>query len=216
MHHLHDVLISWGLAGLLIFAVIENAGPPTPGGTDFFLLFLAAARPSDAMLCAALTTLGSLIGSAVFFEIARRGGEKLLVKYTSSGRGARFRDWSQRYGLLTVFVSALVPLPGLPFKAFVACAGAMGVSRSRFMLVLAMARMPRYLGLAYLGRQLGERDSEAWLKGHFWHLLVLVTLIGLALWALIRRTERIRRAERARVAKTYNEGGSSGARRHDW
>jgi len=90
------------------------------------------------------------------------------------------------------------------------------VSRSRFMLVLAMARMPRYLGLAYLGRQLGERDSEAWLKGHFWHLLVLVTLIGLALWALIRRTERIRRAERARVAKTYNEGGSSGARRHDW
>jgi membrane protein DedA with SNARE-associated domain len=195
MHHLHDVLISWGLAGLLIFAVIENAGPPTPGGTDFFLLFLAAARPSDAMLCAALTTLGSLIGSAIFFEIVRRGGEKLLVRYTSSGRGARFRDWSRRYGLVTVFVSALVPLPGLPFKAIVACAGAMGVSRSRFMLVLAPARVLRYLALAYLGQQLGEKDSEAWLKSHFWLLLGLVTLLGLALWALIRRAERGRLVE---------------------
>jgi membrane protein DedA with SNARE-associated domain len=194
MRHLRDVLISWGPVGLLILATLENAGPPTPGGTDIVLLILAAARPSDAMLCAGLATVGSLIGSAIFVEIARRGGEKLLVKYTSSGRGARFRDWSRRYGLLTVFVSALVPLPVLPFKVFVASAGAMGVSRPRFMLVLAMARLPRYLGLAYLGQQLGERDSEAWLKGHFWLMLGLVTLIGLALWALIRRTERIRRA----------------------
>lgn len=201
MHHLNDVLISWGLAGLLIFAVIENAGPPTPGGTDFFLLFLAAARPSDAMLCAGLATLGSLIGSAVFFEITRGGGEKLMAKYTSSGRGARFREWSRRYGLVTVFVSALVPLPILPFKAFVACAGAMGVSRSRFMLVLTLARIPRYVALAYLGQQLGEKESEAWLKSHSWPLLGLVTLIGLILWALIRRAERSRRAGH------YNEGG---------
>src|SRR5580658_7226622 len=163
MHHLRDVLISWGPVGLLILATLENAGPPTPGGTDIVLLILAAARPNDAMLCAALATLGSLIGSAIFFEVARRGGEKLLVKFTSSGRGARFRDWSQRYGLVTVFVSALVPLPVLPFKVFVACTAAMGVSRLRFMLVLLPARVLRYAALAYLGQQLGEKDSEAWL-----------------------------------------------------
>jgi membrane protein DedA with SNARE-associated domain len=201
MHRLRDVLVSWGPLGLLLFAVIENAGPPTPGGTDFFLLFLAAARPNDAMLCAGLAALGSLVGSAIFFEIVSRGGEKLLVKYVSSGRGARFRDWSRRYGLVTVFVSALVPLPILPFKVFVACAGAMGVSRLRFMLVLTPARILRYLALAYLGQQVGE-NSGAWLTGHFWHLFVLATAIGLVLWLLIRR------AERARVAENYNESSS--------
>jgi membrane protein DedA with SNARE-associated domain len=192
MHHLHDVFVSWGLLGLLLFAVLENAGPPTPGGTDFFLLFLAAARPADAVLCAGLTLLGSLTGSAIFFEVMRRGGEKLLAKYTSSGLGARFRHWTQRYGLVTVFVSALVPLPGLPFKAFVASAGAMGVSRTRFMLVLVSARIPRYLALAFLGQQLGEKDSEAWLKSHIWPLLGLAALVAVASYLLVRRAERVR------------------------
>jgi uncharacterized membrane protein YdjX (TVP38/TMEM64 family) len=194
MRHLRDTLIAWGPIGLLILATLENAGPPTPGGTDWVLLFLAAARPEDAMLCAALATLGSLIGSAVFFEVMRRGGEKMLAKYTSSGRGARFRGWTQHYGLVTVFVSALVPLPVLPFKVFVACTAAMGVSRRRFMLVLALARIPRYLALAYLGQQLGE-NSWAWLKSHTWQLLALAVVIGVGLWAFIRRADRMRLTE---------------------
>lgn len=191
MHHLRDVLVSWGPLGLLVLALLENAGPPTPGGTDWVLLFLAAARPGDAMLLAALATLGSLLGAAIFFEVMRQGGEKLLAKYTSSGRGARFRDWAQRYGLVTVFVSALIPFPFLPFKVFAACAGAMGVSRSRFMLVLTLARIPRYLALAYLGQQLGE-NSGAWLAAHSWQLGGLAVLIGLALWVLVRRADRTR------------------------
>jgi|SRR5271170_572318 len=192
MHHLRDVLVSWGPLGLLILSTLENAGPPTPGGTDIVLLILAAARPTDAMLCAGLAILGSLIGSAIFFEVLRRGGEKLLVKFTSSGRGARFRGWATRYGLATVFVSALVPAPFLPFKVFVACSAAMGVSRTRFMLVLVAARIPRYLALAYLGQQLGERDSEAWLKGHAWQLLGLAAVVGLVSYLLVRRAERAR------------------------
>lgn len=194
MHHLLDVLISWGPLGVLILSTLENAGPPTPGGTDFVLLLLAAARPADAMLCAGLATLGSLIGAAFFFEVMRKGGEKLLIKYTSSGRGARFRDWAQRYGLVTVFVSALIPAPFLPFKVFVACAAAMGVSRTRFLLILSLARMPRFLALAYLGQQLGE-NSGAWLLSHKWHLLGLAVLIGWALYAMVRRADRGRLAE---------------------
>ena len=192
MRHLRDVLISWGPVGLLILATLENAGPPTPGGTDIVLLILAAARPGEAMLCAGLATLGSLIGSAIFFEVLRRGGDKLLVKFTSSGRGARFRDWARRYGLVTVFVSALVPLPVLPFKVFVACTATMGVSRARFMLALAPARILRFVALAYLGQQVGE-NSGAWLKSHFWHLMGSAALIALILWAMVHRSERIRR-----------------------
>jgi hypothetical protein len=61
------------------------------------------------------------------------------------------------------------------------------------MLVLVPARVLRYAALAYLGQQVGE-NSGAWLKSHFWHLAGMATLIGLALWALVRRAERRRLA----------------------
>jgi membrane protein YqaA with SNARE-associated domain len=185
MRHFRDVLISWGPLGLLVFAAIESAGIPSPGGTDALLLVLAIARPQEAMLCAALATIGSMFGSLIFYEITRKGGEKFLVKYTSGASGSKFREWFARYGLITVFIPALLPIPILPFKVFAACAGVMSVPRSRLLIVLALARIPRYFALAYLGQQLGE-NSTVWLKGHLWHLLALAVAIGIALYGLVR------------------------------
>ncbi len=185
MRHLRDVLISWGPLGLLVFAAIESAGIPSPGGTDALLLVLAIARPQEAMLCAVLATVGSLIGSVIFYEITRKGGEKFLMKYTSGASGTRFREWFARYGLITVFIPALLPIPILPFKVFAACAGVMSIPRRRLFIVLALGRIPRYFALAYLGQQLGE-NSTAWLKDHVWHLLAVAVAIGIALYALVR------------------------------
>jgi uncharacterized membrane protein YdjX (TVP38/TMEM64 family) len=125
----------------------------------------------------------------IFFELLRRGGEKYLTKYTSSGRGLRFRAWFLRYGLITVFIPAFLPIPILPLKVFAACAAAMGVPRTRFLLVILLARVPRYLALAYLGAQLGEH-SGAWLRGHMWYLLALAALLTLVLGALARHANR--------------------------
>ena len=174
MRHLRDVLVSWGPLGILILATVESAGIPNPGGTDALLLLLAIARPQEAFL-----------GSAIFYEITRKGGEKFLAKYTAGSNGKKFREWFARYGLITVFIPALLPIPIMPFKVFAACAGVMCVPRYRFFVVLAAARFPRYLALAYLGQQLGE-NSTVWLKGHLWHLLALAVAIGLALYALVR------------------------------
>jgi membrane protein DedA with SNARE-associated domain len=191
MRHLRDILVSWGPLGLFVLAALESAGPPTPGGTDFVLLALAVARPSDAALMALMAIAGSLLGSVVFYEITRKGGEKLLTRYTSTGRGARFRTWFQRYGLSTVFVSALVPVPILPFKVFAACAGATGVSRPRFFLTLAAARIPRYFGLAYLGAKLGE-GSAVWVKSHAWHMAGFAVALLLAFYLLFKYMDRPR------------------------
>ena len=175
--------------GVLLLALVESAGIPNPGGTDFLLLFIAAARPEDSMLAAWLAVAGSLGGSMVFYEILRRGGEKFLTKYTATGRGRRFRAWFLRYGLITVFIPAFLPIPVLPFKAFAACSAAMGVPRMRFLLVLLLGRVPRYLGLAYLGAQLGEH-SGVWLKGHLWHLLAVAAVLAVALSLLARHLNR--------------------------
>ncbi len=188
MHHLHDVLLSWGPLGVFLFALIESAGIPNPGGTDVFLLILTINR-ANPLLCAALATAGSLIGSAVFFEILSRGGEKLLVRYVNSGAGARFRLWFLRYGLVTVFIPALLPIPFLPFKVFAACACVLGHSRTRFLLVLAAARIPRYLALAYLGAVLGE-NSLHWVAAHMWYLVAAAILLSALLYVMIRLSQR--------------------------
>jgi membrane protein DedA with SNARE-associated domain len=191
MSHFWELLKALGPWSLLIVATIESLGIPNPGGTDWLLVGMAIARPDDAALCAAMAVLGSLIGTAAFFDVMRRGGEKLLAKYTSSERGAKFRSWFQRYGLVTVFIPALVPLPFLPFKAFAACAGAMGVPRWRFMSVLAVGRILRYSGLAYLGVKLGTvENSKAWVKAHTWHMAIFAVAIFLFFYLLLRILDR--------------------------
>src|ERR1700687_4263596 len=109
MRHFYDLLISWGPLGVLVLSVVESAGVPNPGGTDALILVLTIARPSDAVLVAALAVIGSLVGTLIFFEILRRGGQRFLARYTSSGRGLRVRAWVHGHGLLAVFVSPLSP-----------------------------------------------------------------------------------------------------------
>jgi membrane protein DedA with SNARE-associated domain len=198
MRHFRDLLVSWGPLGLFVLSAVESAGIPNPGGTDLVILILTIARPADALLCAAAATLGSLVGTIVFFEAVYKGGEKFLARSTSSGRGQRFRAWFLRYGLVTVFIPALVPFPLLPMKVFVLCAGAMRVNRGRFYAVLLAGRIPRYLGLALLGAQLGE-GSKDWLKSHVWHMIVLAVLLTVLLGGLIRWNDhnRNRRASAA-------------------
>jgi len=189
MKHFMQTLIAWGPLGVFVLAFIDSAGVPNPSGTDALLLLVTIARPEYAFLCASLGILGSLLGSLVFYQIIRTGGDKFLLRYTLSGRGARFRVWFTRYGMVTVFIAALLPIPFLPLKALAACACAMGVSRTRFMLVTAAARIPRYAGLAYLGAQLGE-NSTAWIKGHTWHMTILAVGLFVGLYALLRWSER--------------------------
>jgi len=189
MKEFRKLLVSWGPLGVFVLSFIESIGIPNPGGTDALLLLVAIARPESAVLCALLATAGSLLGSAVFYEIVRLGGDKFLLRYTLSGRGQRFRAWVHRYGMVTVFISAFLPIPFLPLKVFCACACAMGVSRMRFMLVLAAGRIPRYAALAYLGAKLGEHTS-AWIQGHYWHMGALAVGLFAALYGLLKWNDR--------------------------
>ena len=194
MHHFWELLTRWGPPGAFAISAIDAVGVPNPGMTDWVLILAAIASPANAMLCATLAVAGSLIGGAIFFEITRRGGERYLVRFTSAGRGLKFRAWFLRYGLVTVFITALLPLPFLPFKLFVACAGALGESRVKFLLVLAAGRIPRYFALVYLGATLGE-GSTPWIRSHVWHMGVFAVVLFAALYGLIRFSDRKRVAQ---------------------
>jgi membrane protein DedA with SNARE-associated domain len=96
----------------------------------------------------------------------------------------RFRLWFHQYGLLTVFIPALLPIP-LPVKVFVLSAGALGTRPSTFLMVVLAARIPRYFGLAWLGARLGE-ESLPWLYAHKWHLTAFAVALFAVLYLMVR------------------------------
>jgi hypothetical protein len=55
--------------------------------------------------------------------------------------------------------------------------------------VIAAARFPRYLAIAYLGAQLGE-NSNAWLKSHLWHMGGLALTLFVGIYALLKFSDK--------------------------
>jgi len=155
------------------------------GGVDALLVAVAVLDHSQAYWAAAGATLGSVIGSGVLFFLARRGGEAYLERHTLSGRGAKFRAWFMEFGLLTIFVPAVVPVIPMPMKIFILSAGAMGVRPLTFVLVLTAARVPRYLFLAWLGTRLG-RDTLPYLRHHIWGLVGFAAVLFIVLYFAVR------------------------------
>jgi len=167
------------------------------GGVDAVIILIAVLNHTQAYWAAVAAILGSLIGSMVPFMLAREGGEHYLHRYTSSGRGAKFRAWFLEYGLLTVFVPAFVPVIPMPLKIFILSAGALEVSPVRFLLVLAAARVPRYFFLAWLGTKLGH-DTLPFLRHHIWELVAFAVLVFVVLYLAIK----ILHGRRHETAKT--------------
>ncbi len=182
-------LVSWGPGGLFVLAALDSAGVPVVGGVDLLLVNVAAARPSLAYVAALCAIAGSMLGSAVLFAIARKGGELMLAKYIAGRRGARMHRWFERYGLITVFIPALSPLP-LPMKIPVFCAGALEVHWTRFLLVVLSARTIRYFSLAYFGVRYGA-STLLYLRDHL--LAIAFLALGIAAVAVIVLQLRDRR-----------------------
>jgi len=194
MKSISQILLAWGLPGTLLIGIIDGAGLPNPSGPDIALILYASQRPGNAFLAAALAVIGSLIGSAILFLLARKGGEIFLERHTVSARGKRWRRWFQHYGLITVFIPGLIPIP-MPLKIAVVCAGALGIPMRSFLIVLAAARIPRYFAIAYLGKKLGE-ESFAYLKHHSWDFALIA--LGLLVFAfLLVKASDYARARRA-------------------
>jgi membrane protein YqaA with SNARE-associated domain len=184
-----SALIAYGPPGLLILAVLDSAGIPIVGGVDLLLITLASQSAEHAYLAATLAVFGSLVGSSFLFFLARKGGEAFLHKQIQSGAGKKLHYWFQQYGLVTVFVPAVSPIP-LPMKIPVFCAGALQVRYEYFALVLLLARVIRYFGLAYLAMHYGNQTLN-YVKAHGWQLggaaLMLALVAMLALRLLQRR-----------------------------
>jgi membrane protein DedA with SNARE-associated domain len=140
-----------------------------------------------------MAVLGSAAGNCGLFWAARQGFSRFIGaprEEGAPGQPHRFRHWFHRYGLLTVFIPALVPVP-LPLKVFVVSAGMLRTPASQFLAVIVTARLIRFFGEAYLGMRLGQ-DAQAFLNHNAWTLAGIALALGLLLVWLIRLSDRRR------------------------
>jgi membrane protein YqaA with SNARE-associated domain len=192
LHHLKDALIAFGPLGVFLLALLDSCGVPLPGAMDVSLIYVAWHSPALAYWTALAAVLGSVCGNAGLF-LAARHGVRRFVKERDPDKPRKFRQWFDRYGLVTVFIPALLPIPPLPLKAFVISAGVMRTELSQFLAVVLAARMLRYFGEAYLAVRLGE-DAHGFLLRNGWTLTGVTLALGFVLFGLIWLNDRRRAA----------------------
>lgn len=190
--------------------MIDSAGIPVVGGVDVLLVAIATVSPEQAYLAAACAIAGSTIGSGLLFFLARKGGHLMLAKYTESGRGRKLRHWFERYGLITVFVPAISPLP-MPLKISVFCAAVLEVRASAFLAVVFSARAIRYAALAYFAQRYGRIIlTRVYLKEHWLGVTLAVVALCGALVLLLRWLDKPPKGVSEPRPKGTVTGGTAG------
>jgi len=188
-------LIHLGALGVFGVSILDSSviPLPLPGSTDVLLLFLTAHR-GNPWLLAACAILGSILGGYLTWSTGKRGGEAALRRYVPARQIDRIAKWVEGHSALAVLLPAMLP-PPMPLLPFLLAAGALGVSRRRFLIAFSAARTLRYGLVAWLGVKYGRAVVRTWttyVAGWsapvLWTLLA-ITLIGLGygVWKLRRR-----------------------------
>ena len=194
LHKIAAALVAYGPWGIFVLAVVDSLGIPLPAAMDFLLITIGAAgvkTPQHAYFAALMAFLGSVGGNVGLFMAARGGARWLGRKEPPAAKTQRFRQWFSRYGMVTVFVPAVTPVPPLPLKVFVVSAGALRASFAKFLAVIVVARFIRFFGEAWLGLTLGK-DASPFLERHGWALAGAALGLTLALYLVIRLMENRR------------------------
>jgi membrane protein YqaA with SNARE-associated domain len=187
-----EFLVALGPWGILLISFIDSVGIPLTVGVDLLVILLSVKQPGYAPAWVLLAVLGSSAANMVLYYASRKGGEKLMKVEAPESQRARFRLWFNRYGLVTVFIPALIPIP-MPMKFFVVCSGAMRIRPVYFLLTVLLARILRYGAESYLGVQMGEHSTR-YASEHAWQLAAFAALLFVGLYLLIRLSDRWRRS----------------------
>jgi membrane protein YqaA with SNARE-associated domain len=179
-------LMGFGTLGLFAVSVIDSSiiPLPVPGSTDLLLILLVAHR-GDPILAAVAATVGSILGGYLTWATGAKGGEAALHRYLPRRFGRRLSKWVEKSGTVAVTVSALLP-PPFPLMPLLLAAGALGVSRKRFLLSFGLARTFRYALVAWLAATYGRamvRAFRHYLSG--WSTTLMWIYLGLVVAGIL-------------------------------
>jgi membrane protein YqaA with SNARE-associated domain len=158
---------------MVLIGALDSSLLSLPEINDYLVVARCYTHPETAWLFPLFPAIGSVLGTFLLYSIMRRGGLAVLHRRFKLERVQKVERAYARFGVLALAVPAILP-PPLPFKIFVATAGALQFPRRKFVLTIFFARSFRYYTEGILAVYFGDRVLQ-FLKDNG---LVIVAVVG--------------------------------------
>lgn len=193
------LLFSLGLTGMFLVSIVDSSFVPLPipGMTDIMLVVYAAEHANPWLLIAIATT-GSALGGLFSHKVGQAGGLAFIEKRTPPRIFKRVTGWMESHAILAVALPAILP-PPMPLSPFVLAAGALKMSRRKFMITFTLSRLVRHAVAVWLGVHYGRHVLVLWRRfSATWGTTILAivwTMIAItvsyALWQLWKTSHSV-------------------------
>lgn len=213
-HWLHDFIVETPIyvaaPAMVIIGALDSSLLSLPEINDYLVVARCYSDPKSVFYFPLFAAAGSVIGCALLYSIMRRGGQAVMRRRFAPENIARVERAYARFGFLALAIPALLP-PPMPFKIFVATAGALEYPRWRFMLTIMIARSVRYFIEGALAVFYGEQVIE-FMRINGLLILSIVAgllLVGVVVYVIAKRVRAPRKAMMEKVAEqdVQGEGG---------
>src|SRR5215212_7628014 len=202
-HWLHDFVaaapIYVAAPAMVLIGTLDSSLLSLPEINDYLVVARCFSDPKSVFYFPLFAAAGSVLGCLLLYTIMRRGGQAVMRRRFSAENIARVERAYARYGFLALAVPALLP-PPMPFKIFVATAGALEYPRWRFVLTIMIARSVRYYVEGMLAVFYGE-NVLSWMKENGALVLAIVATVfigGLIIYLISnRRKPALEKADEA-------------------
>src|SRR5712675_963450 len=141
---------------MILIGALDSSLLSLPEVNDYLVVARCYTHPRAVFLFPMFAAVGSVLGCLLLYTILSRGGRAVLHRKFRIEHVQRVEGWYGRFGILALAVPALMP-PPMPFKIFVATAGALQFPRRKFLLTILLARSLRYYAEGTLAGFYGER-----------------------------------------------------------
>jgi len=135
--------IYFAAPAMVIIGALDSSLLSLPEINDYLVVGRCFKDPTAAYYFPLFAAVGSVLGCNLLYTIIRRGGQAILRKRFKLSSIRRVERAYERFGFLAIGIPAILP-PPLPFKIFVATAGALEYPRWKFLLTVMIARSVRY------------------------------------------------------------------------
>jgi membrane protein YqaA with SNARE-associated domain len=174
---------SFGLFGIFPVSIVDSSFVPLPipGITDIMIIVLAA-QHQNVILLVLLATAGSALGGYFSHQVGQRGGMAFLEKHVPPRIFKSVCEWMESHAILSVALPAILP-PPMPLSPFVLAAGALKMSRRKFMITFTASRALRHTIAAWLGIHYGRHIVRLWnhLSAEYAAPVLTVIWVGIAI-----------------------------------
>jgi membrane protein YqaA with SNARE-associated domain len=180
--------IYFAAPAMVLIGALDSSLLSLPEINDYLVVGRCFKDPTAAYYFPLFAAIGSVIGCNLLYTIVRRGGQAVLRKKFPLASIKRVERAYERFGFLAIGIPAILP-PPLPFKIFVATAGALEYPRWKFLLTVMIARSFRYYVEGILAVFYGRRVL-LFLKDNGLVIVSVVgslALIGLVIYIGVRR-----------------------------